>query len=190
MDLPFRITVCGLQELSGHAAAGVTHVLSILDPDFPSPTDFGDYGEHARLELHFDDIIDPQPGKIPPTEADVRKLLAFGRDLDAEMPTGAHLLVHCHAGVSRSSASMALLLAQATPERSGEEIFAEILRIRPQIWPNLRIVEMGDAMLDRDGELVRAVHGIYRSQARHRPELIEEMRGNGRAREAAIADGA
>ena len=189
MDLPFRITVCGLQELSGHAAAGVTHVLSILDPDFPSPTDFGDYGEHARLELHFDDIIDPRPGKIPPTEADVRNLLAFGRDLDAEMQ-GAHLLVHCHAGVSRSSASMALLLAQAAPERSGEEIFAEILRIRPQIWPNLRIVEMGDAMLGRDGELVRAVHGIYRSQARHRPELIEEMRGNGRAREAAIADGA
>ena len=188
MDLPFQITVCGLQELSGHAAARVTHVLSILDPDYPAPTEFGDYGEHAFLELRFDDIIEERAGKIAPTEDDVRKLLAFGRDLDAEMPTGAHLLVHCHAGVSRSSASMSLLLAQAVPERSGEEIFAEILQIRPQIWPNLRIVEMGDRLLDRGGELVRAVHGIYRLQARRRPELIEEMRANGRAREVALAE--
>ena len=187
MELPFRITVCGLQELSGHAAAGVTHVLSILDPDHPSPDDFGAYGEHARLELRFDDIIDPVPGKILPTENDVSRLLAFGRDLDAEMPTGAHLLVHCHAGVSRSSASMSLLLAQATPERPGPEIFGEVLAIRPQIWPNLRIVEMGDALLGRGGDLVRAVHQLYRQQAQRRPELIDEMRNNGRAREVAIA---
>ena len=187
MDLPFRITVCGLQELSGHAAAGVTHVLSILDPDHPSPTDFGDYGEHALLELRFDDIIEEREGKIAPTENDVRKLLAFGRDLDAQMPHGAHLLVHCHAGVSRSSASMALLLAQAVPDRLGQEIFAEILAIRPQIWPNLRIVEMGDRLLSRDGDLVRALHGIYRLQAERRPELIEEMRLNGRAREVELA---
>ena len=187
MELPFRITVCGLHELSGHAAAGVTHVLSILDPDTPSPTDFGDYGEHARLELRFNDVIEVSPGQVPPTEADVRKLLAFGRDLDAAMPTGARLLVHCHAGVSRSSASMALLLAQATRERSGEEIFAEILQIRPQIWPNLRIIELGDALLGRDGELVRAAGGVYRLQAQRRADLIDEMRTNGRAREIAIA---
>ena len=187
MELPFKITVCGLQELSGHAAAGVTHVLSIIDPDYPSPTEFGAYGEHARLELRFDDIIEELPGRVAPQPEDVRRLLAFGRDLDAQMPSGAHLLVHCHAGVSRSSASMSLLLAQATPERPGEEIFREILAIRPQIWPNLRIVEMGDAMLGRDGDLVRAVHGVYRSQAEKRPELIEEMRSNGRAREVEIA---
>ena len=187
MELPFKITICGLQELSGHAAAGVTHVLSIIDPDYPSPTDFGDYGEHALLELRFDDIIDEQPGKTAPQEDDVRRLLAFGRDLDAGMPNGAHLLVHCHAGVSRSSASMSLLLAQAKPERPGPEIFREILAIRPQIWPNLRIVEMGDRLLARNGELVRAVHDIYRLQAERRPELIDEMRANGRAREVAIA---
>ena len=84
---------------------------------------------------------------------------------------------------------MALLLAQAAPDRPGEEIFAEILGIRPQIWPNLRIVEIGDRHLNRDGDLVRAVAGIYRLQARRRPELIDEMRGNGRAREVAIALG-
>ena len=33
----FHITVCGIEELAGHGAVGVTHVLSILDPGFPDP---------------------------------------------------------------------------------------------------------------------------------------------------------
>ena len=33
------LTICGLEELSHHSARGVTHVLSILDPDWAEPTD-------------------------------------------------------------------------------------------------------------------------------------------------------
>jgi hypothetical protein len=32
-----RVTICGIPELGEHCAAGVTHVLSILDPDWPDP---------------------------------------------------------------------------------------------------------------------------------------------------------
>jgi predicted protein tyrosine phosphatase len=67
---------------------------------------------------------------------------------------------------------MTLILAQALPEVSAKRIFGEVLRIRPQAWPNLRILELGDAMLGRQGELVVAVAGVYRRQlvaARHRP---------------------
>ena len=39
-DLPFRLTICGIPELDGHCTAGVTHVLSILDPDFDDPPAF------------------------------------------------------------------------------------------------------------------------------------------------------
>ena len=31
------LTICGLEELEQHRARGVTHVLSILDPDWPDP---------------------------------------------------------------------------------------------------------------------------------------------------------
>ena len=48
---------------------------------------------------------------------------------------------------------MALLLAQAMPECPGPDLFREILRIRPEIWPNLRIIELGDHTLGRDGAL-------------------------------------
>ena len=183
MDLPFRITVCGIEELAGHCEARVSHVLSILDPDWPVPEAFGTWGEHEKLELRFHDVIEEGPGLIPPTEGQVEQLLAFGRDLDREPAAQAHLLVHCHAGVSRSSASMALLLAQAMPETPGAAIFAEVLRIRRQIWPNLRIVEMGDRALGRHGELVAAAHGIYRLQLDRTPDLAAQFRAGGRGRE-------
>src|SRR4051812_27320537 len=152
---PFGLTVCGIEELAGHCETGVSHVLSILDPDWPVPEAFGQYGEHAKLELRFHDVIEEAvPAMVPPRPEHVERLLAFGRDLMAEPPPDAHLLVHCHAGVSRSTASMGLILAQALPERSGREVFGQVLRIRAQAWPNLRMVEFGDAMLGRDGDLV------------------------------------
>jgi len=183
MLAPFRITVCGIDELAGHGDAGVSHVLSILDPGWPVPSAFGTYGEHERLELRFHDIIEDEAGMIPPRLEHIERLLAFGRDLMAEPPSGAHLLVHCHAGVSRSTASMAVILAQAQPARPAEAAFDKVLRIRPGAWPNLRIVELADALLGRQGELVAAAHGVYRRQAVRRPELVDVMRSSGWGRE-------
>jgi predicted protein tyrosine phosphatase len=171
MQLPFRITVCGLDELAAHREARVSHVLSILDPEWPVPEVFGRFGEHRKLELRFHDVIDDSAGSVAPSPGDIQQLLGFGAGLDREPVTDVHLLVHCHAGVSRSSASMALLIAQAMPDRSGDAIFAEILRIRPQIWPNLRIVEMGDRALGRNGDLIAAAHHVYHLQIGTCPNL-------------------
>jgi hypothetical protein len=55
-----RLTICGLTELGAFRNAAVTHVLSILDPGYPDPTDFAAYGPHKRLTLRFDDIISRQ----------------------------------------------------------------------------------------------------------------------------------
>ncbi|WP_135467541.1 tyrosine phosphatase family protein [Crenalkalicoccus roseus] len=184
---PFRISVCGIEELAGHCETGVSHVLSILDPDWPVPEAFGAFGEHAKLELRFHDVIEEGLGGLAPQPEHVAGLLAFGRDLMAEPPPEAHLLVHCHAGVSRSTASMALILAQALPETPAEAILGEVLRIRDKAWPNLRILEMGDAMLGRGGTLVAAARGIYRLQLERRPWLAERMSADGRGREVAAA---
>ncbi len=182
---PFRITVCGIEELAGHTAAGVSHVLSILDPEWPVPEAFGSFGEHEKLELRFHDVIEDTAGQDGPREAHVEQLLCFGRDLMAAPPPEAHLLVHCHAGISRSTASMTLILAQAMPDTPAAEVLAEVQRIREKAWPNLRIIEMGDAMLGRGGTLVAASHDIYRRQLARRPWLAEEMTRMGRAREVA-----
>lgn len=185
---PFRISVCGIEELTGHCETGVSHVLSILDPEWPVPEAFGAFGEHAKLELRFHDVIEPDvPATQPPGEEHVSALLAFGRDLTAEPPPEAHLLVHCHAGVSRSTAAMALVLAQGLPGIDAERIFAEVLRIREKAWPNLRMVEMGDRLLGRGGALVAAARGLYRHQLQVRPHLAEVMRRGARGREVDAA---
>jgi predicted protein tyrosine phosphatase len=186
---PFGVSVCGIEELSGHCETGVSHVLSILDPEWPVPEAFGNFGEHAKLELRFHDVIEETPGQVAPREDDVASILAFGRDLEGEAATAARLLVHCHAGISRSTASMALLLAQARPSLPAERIMQGILGIREKAWPNLRLLEMGDALLGRGGALPAAAADLYRHQLRLRPHLAEVMRGAGRGREVDLAEG-
>jgi predicted protein tyrosine phosphatase len=184
--VPFRLTVCGIEELGGHCEAQVSHVLSILDPGWPEPTAFGQYGEHRRLELRFNDVIEEGRGWRAPNAEDVVQVLAFGRDLEAER--AGHLLVHCHMGVSRSTAAMALILAQARPDRPSAEALAEVRRIRPRAWPNLRMVELGDDLLGRGGTLVDAVRDHYRWAVARRPEIVDEMIGYGREREVRFID--
>jgi predicted protein tyrosine phosphatase len=182
---PFGLTICGIDELSGFCQAGASHVLSILDPNSPVPDAFGAFGEHIRLELRFDDIIEDVPGRLPPNKTHVTRMLAFGHELVAEPRANAHLLVHCHAGVSRSTASVAVILAQALPQAPASDIFDAVLRIRPQAWPNLRVVELGDGLLARQGELVSGAGELYRRQLAARPELADSMLNGGRGREVA-----
>ncbi len=182
---PFGLTVCGIEELSDHGTTGATHVLSILDPDHPVPEAFGTFGEHVKLELRFHDDIDPLPGRIAPQPGDVARLLAFGRDLQRE--PGAHLLVHCHAGISRSTAAMTLILAQALPDEAAAAVLARVHAIREKAWPNLLMIEMGDAALGRAGSLVAATHALHALQLERRPHLAEFMEGLGRGREIVAA---
>jgi predicted protein tyrosine phosphatase len=179
----FGITVCGIEELPEHAGRGVSHVLSILDPGAPVPAAFGQFPAHAKLEMRFHDIIKERPGELLPTAADVDLLLAFGRDLLAQPKDAQHLLVHCHMGISRSTAAMLLTLAQARPDLEAETILAEVVRIRPKAWPNLLIVKHGDALLNRGGGLVRAVRQHYRDRLMASPEIGQFFRSVGREEE-------
>lgn len=183
--VPFRMTVCGIDELAGHGAGGVTHVLSILDPGWPEPEALSAFDTHRRLKLRFHDVIEPHPDWIAPQPWDVELLLAFGRDL-REAP-GTHLLVHCHAGVSRSTAAATLILAQLRPDRPADEALLAVARLRPRAWPNLRILELGDALLGRNGEIVAAARAHYRRALEREPWLADAMIDGGRGREVAEA---
>ena len=183
--VPFQVTICGIDELELHCAAGVTHVLSILDPGWPEPEAFGALDPHRRLELRFHDVIETEPGCVAPESLDVEQLLSFGRDLTEGK--GTHLLVHCHAGVSRSTAAATLIVAQARPDRPAEEALQTVLSRRPRAWPNLRILELGDALLERRGEIVEAARAQYRRVLDREPWLIEQMIDSGRGREVAEA---
>ena len=79
--VPFDITVCGVDELVVMRDRGVTHILSLLDPGWPAPDALAAFDGHRRLDMRFHDVIDPGAGWRVPEEADVERLLAFGRGL-------------------------------------------------------------------------------------------------------------
>jgi predicted protein tyrosine phosphatase len=176
------LTVCGLDELDGHAGRGVTHVLSILDPDWPEPEAFLTFAPHVRATLRFHDAIEPAPGVVLPERADVEAILAFAGDAGDV----SHLLIHCHAGISRSTAAMLMILAQAYPRESEAAAVERLLAIRPQAWPNSRMVAFADELLGRDGRLKAALSRIYAKRLKAQPEFAKLMRQGNRGREVEL----
>lgn len=184
------LTVCGLDELHEHGTRRVTHVLSILDPGWPDPEAFLAFDPHHRTRLHFHDAVAPAPGIALPQRAHVAQILEFGRGLaqDAASRDEGHLLVHCHAGISRSTAAMAMLLAQVYPDQAEDTILERLVAIRPQAWPNLRMIGFADEALGRDGRLTAAVGRLYKRRLHDRPELAETMQRLNRGEEIALAE--
>jgi predicted protein tyrosine phosphatase len=181
------LTICGLEELDQHVGRPVSHVLSILDPDHPDPVIFGGYPQIARAVLRFHDAVGPMAGQILPQREHVEQILEFGTKLkDTAEDAGAHLLVHCHAGISRSSAAMTMMLAQLEPERSADSILSQIVEIRAKAWPNLRMIEFADDLLGRRGDLVTATGKVYALQLDRFPHIADFMHKNGRSREVEL----
>lgn len=183
------LTICGIDELPDNSAREVTHVLSVLDPDRPEIEAFGSYGAHHRVTLRFHDIIDPRPGQVMPAPEHVGEILRFGAGL-RETATGrasGHLLVHCHMGISRSTAAMLALMAQADPDEHEDGLFARLREIRPQAWPNSVMVGFADEQLGRKGRLTEALRRHYARQLEVQPKYRTWMSELGRGREVELA---
>ncbi|WP_375465603.1 tyrosine phosphatase family protein [uncultured Methylobacterium sp.] len=178
-------TVCGLAELTHHGGRGVDRVLSLLDPGTPEPDAFSGYALHRRTTLRFHDCLGPGDGLVPPGPEHVERILAFGRDRGAG--PGGHLLVHCHYGLSRSTAALLILFADAEPASRAETLVARLHALREPAWPNARMIALADAALDRSGTLSEAVRRLHALQLGVRPHLAELLRGLGRGSEVDAA---
>lgn len=185
-SVSFGVSVCGIEELGNYAGQGVSHLISILDPEFPEPDALRALRSAKCLALRFHDIIDECDGMLAPQADDVEALLRFGDEMPAGPSSRAHLLAHCHAGISRSTAAMILLVAQAHPELPAAAVVAVVVGIRPRAWPNLRIIEMGDVLLGRRGALIDAVRPQYHAIALRDPEFSRMLLNSGRAREVPV----
>jgi len=183
------LTICGIEELPAQSQRKVSHVLSLLDPDLPELESFLAYEAHERTTLRFHDIITPQEGRVHPTQAHVDEILGFGAKLreSAEQRHEGHLLVHCHMGISRSTAAMLSLIAQVHADESEDALFARLRAIRPQAWPNSVMVGFADSQLGRAGALTMALRRHYGRQLTARPEFRDWMTDLGRQSELDMA---
>lgn len=182
------LTVCGLEELEGHRDSRISHILSILDPATPDPEAFGAWDRHHRTTLRFHDIIEPMDGMILPAREHVEEIVAFGEEIveDVEEGRDGHLLIHCHMGISRSTAAMTMMLAAAHPGEDGDALVARLTAIRPQAWPNSLMMGFADEILGR-GDLAPAATRLHARQIAARPHLADVFRRLGRAREVEMA---
>jgi predicted protein tyrosine phosphatase len=148
----FMIYVCGLRGVvtaAGHVQP--RHIISITDPGTPAPVVAGLLpGCHLMLEFH--DIGLPQDGLVAPQQEHIEQILTFAARWDRQHP----LLVHCHAGVSRSMATAVIVHALNARGREAEVV--RLLRSRaPHAHPNRRMIALADALLACDGRLIAAV---------------------------------
>ncbi|HEX4078982.1 MAG TPA: hypothetical protein VHX61_08940 [Rhizomicrobium sp.] len=157
--MPF-ILVCPLSALESTIDAyGPSHLITLLSPEYMIETPRRISSErHLRLALN--DVADATGCEAPPTARHVERLLAFGDCWPAEAP----MLIHCWAGVSRSTAAAYSLLCQRAGPGCEFEI-AQLLRARaPHAYPNPLIIRFADAALQREGRMVAAVAGIGRGE--------------------------
>lgn len=150
-----------------------SHVVTLLDPATMIETPDG-LAPDRHLKLAVNDIAEPADGLIPPDENLVTQLLAFGRTWDETEP----MLIHCWAGISRSTASAFTLACERSPEADERDIALAMRRAAAHASPNRRIVALADDMLGRRGRMVDAVAAMgdydwerarpFEFQVRHR----------------------
>lgn len=114
--------------------------------------------DHLILTMH--DITEDLPDMTPPGETHVAALLDFAARWDRKAP----MLIHCFAGISRSTAAAFTVAAALAPKRDEAELAAALRRASPTATPNIRIVSIADRLLGRQGRMTAAIQAIGRGQ--------------------------
>lgn len=138
-------------------AHDVSHVVTMLAPDTPHDAPRG-IATERHLRLYFHDIVQHMDGHVPPRAADAERLIAFLKGWDREKP----MLIHCWAGISRSTAAAYTALCLFRPQADEEELAWELRDASPSATPNRLIVSFTDHILGRDGRMVKAIEKIGR----------------------------
>ncbi|MER8434858.1 tyrosine phosphatase family protein [Mesorhizobium caraganae] len=152
------IHVCSLSKLEETVArSGAERVLSLLaaGTEVMRPASIA-RENHLHLVMH--DIAVAQDGMTMPGEDHVRNLLDFARKWDRAKP----MVVHCYAGISRSTASAYIIAAALAPKRDEAELAQTLRKLSPSATPNPRLIAVADALLSRQGRMIDAIEAIGR----------------------------
>ncbi len=152
------IHVCSLRLLDQSIAdTGASHLMTLINEDTMPPTPAAIAPEN-HLCLGMNDIIEPIEGLTPPSDSHVGELIDFVAAWDRQ----AAMVIHCWAGISRSTAAGYVALCQINPGVDEQIIAASMRSASPSATPNRLIVEIADKILKRNGRMVMAIDGIGR----------------------------
>jgi predicted protein tyrosine phosphatase len=142
---------------SNVALHGAGQVISILSPASEFPV-FEGLAADRHLRLSFHDVAAATPGLLAPGAHDMQAMLGFLRQWNRQTP----LLIHCWAGISRSTAAGFIATCLLHPQRDEAELAENLRAASPSATPNPMLVALADEALGREGRMVRAIQAIGR----------------------------
>jgi predicted protein tyrosine phosphatase len=147
------IHVCSLAALPDTVkATGASHVLTVMaNVDQVQRPESVLAANHLKISM--DDITEQMDGFVAPSDSHIEQVLNFVRGWDRSAP----LVVHCYAGISRSTASAFAAVCMLNPHRDEISIARQIRAASPIASPNRLIVSLADRALGRDGRMLRAL---------------------------------
>ncbi len=149
------------------ADASVSHLVTLINGETLIDTP-PSIGPDRHLRLAMNDICQPQEGLVLPCETHVADLVKFALDWDRKAP----LLIHCWAGISRSTAAAFITLCALNPDAEELELARALRRASPTAYPNRLLVALADEALARDGRMMAAVEHIGRGRIVEEAEVF------------------
>lgn len=147
------IHVCSLAALPATVqATGASHVLTVM-ANVDQVQRPASVLAANHLKVQVDDITEAIEGFVAPSEKHIEQMLNFVRGWDRSAP----LVVHCYAGISRSTASAFAAVCALNPHRDEIAIARLIRKASPIAQPNRLIVGLADKALGREGRMLRAL---------------------------------
>ncbi len=150
--------VCPLSRLNeAIATIGPSHMVSLMGggATIERPASIA---PDRHLVISVNDILEPMEGYVLAGPEHMEQLLAFVRAWDR----GSPLLLHCWAGISRSTAGAYIAACALAPERDEAAIARALREAAPSATPNARFVALADDLLGRGGRMVDAIRAIGR----------------------------
>ena len=134
-------------------------MITLLDPTSMIETPAG-LSPDTHLKLGLNDVTYVQEGLITPAEAHVTAILDHIKRWDQASP----LVVHCWAGVSRSTASAFMVACALNPDVPPLKIAHFIREASPTATPNRLLTRYAADLLGRGGAMVDAIDAIGRGE--------------------------
>jgi len=152
------IHVCPLSALPDVVVGcNASHLVTCLQDEIVVETpSFIQPDLHMRLHVH--DIAEPVTGYVAPAEEHIARLVAFAQVWNGSGP----MVIHCWAGISRSTAAAFITLCALNPDASERTIARRLRDASSTAQPNRLMIRLADAALARSGRMVHAVEAMGR----------------------------
>lgn len=158
-----RVHVCSVDLVAQEAErSGARDLVTLIREHHPVERPASITPER-HLRLCFNDITEPRDGLTMVQPGHVDDLLGFVHRWERTAP----LLIHCFAGVSRSTAAAFITACVLRPDVDEATWAARLRAASPTATPNARLIALADARLGREGRMIEAIAGIGRGAECH-----------------------